>query len=84
MRIFVGDFTVFIIFGSKPDVTFLIKPNGKWIPIGNQNPLSDVELKMREVEKKYLPFGTIFGSDYQWVLNIFLHNPWSVFIFEKI
>lgn len=48
---------------GKADVAVVVEPHGKWIPVGHQEPLSQVKL----------------GAKYeQGPLDILLHNPLAI------
>lgn len=58
-----------VVCSRKPEVRLLVYPDGKWVPVCHQDPLSDVKLSF---------------FDNQRVFNILLCNPLAFFVFANV
>ena len=62
MGVFIGALRI-IVSRCKPHIAFLVGPYCQWVPICNQNPLSDVELP------------ALYN---QWIFYILLYHPFAI------
>ena len=87
MGVFVRDFTVLIVLRREANVAFLIEPDGQGVPVGDEDPLSDV--KLEEVTQlsgllAYFSHRSILGGHHQRILNVLLDNPRRILVLEEV